>query len=196
MRGGVFASSDAAERRRAAFTLIEILLVVAISLIAAGIAVPALMRTLRGERLRAAARAVATSHRLARATAALRAEEVELRLEPAARRGAVLRRAASPTPAAANTDAPEIPAPNGSASPPPGAAIEAFREWTDDVRLLKIEVEDAAFEDGETRSIRYAPGGRCVNYTAHFEDARGDRAVVRVDAVTGKARMDYERAGR
>lgn len=182
-RGGSGARRIASRR---AFTLIELLLVLVITGILAGLAVPALMRTLRGERLRAAARAVAASHRLARATAALRAEPVELRLDPQQRRVEVTRRTAAPPTAGeedAQDDAPAVVA----------VGLEARREWSDDVRLVRVNIAEQTLEGDAPAVIPYRPGGDSPAFTAVLEDDRGDRAIVRVDPITGKAQVQYER---
>jgi len=188
---------------RRAFTLLELLLVLVISGIVAGLAVPALMRTLRGERLRAAARAVAASHRLARATAALRAEPVELRLDPRKRRVEVARRA--PAPAESGEENPDAAAPPPDAAAPDdapagGAArdggavvLEALREWSADVRLVRLEIGGDTLEADAPATIPYRPGGDCPAYAVVLEDDRGDRATIRVDPIAGKAQVQYER---
>jgi len=181
---------------RCAFTLFELLLVIVISALVAGLAVPALMRTLRGERLRAAARAVVTSHRLARATAALRAEAVELRLDPIQRRIEVSRRA-PPEPAADGTSAAEA-APDEQTGVPAALqrdarVIESRRAWSAEVSLIRVDVRDETLEGNDPVLIPYRPGGDCPAYAVFLNDDRGDRAIVRVDPVTGKARVEYER---
>ncbi len=69
-------TNEAGRRRRRGFTLIEIILVVAISLIAAAVAVPSFMRSYQAANLRTAARTVVTAGKYARNMAVLQQRQM------------------------------------------------------------------------------------------------------------------------
>ncbi len=179
-----------------AFTLIELLLVVALILLSVGVALPALMRAYRGESLRAAARAVAAGHRLARGSALLRAEPRELRLWPKERRLAVVRAHASRTAEETNTLRADL---IGGIEPQPGAVFdepgeqrETERTWAPDVLLEQVETDTATYEPDTMLSLRYEADGRCPAFTVRLADTWGNRAAVRAHPLTGRVVIEYE----
>jgi len=179
---------------RTAFTLIELLLVIALILTVSGLAVPTLMRAYRGEQLRAAVREIAAAHRLARSLAFLRSTPMELRLHPSARRIEVHGPPAAPeawsTETLFDAESQHETAPEEEARP---ATAESVRVWAEEVRLVRVEINGEPRDETASLTLPYTPGGGVPEWCVWLEDRQGERAKVRANPYTGRVEVGYER---
>ena len=185
------------------FTLLEILLVVVIIAIASAVAVPTFARSFRGAKLRASVRTVMMMHRHAQSKAVLgqrymallfdeRKGTLELAEQPeAGEQKDVLfgnvgggGGAAAPGPEAAA----------GATEDDPGAAAPAPQSML--VRSLEEGVKIVSFEGGRAFDdiyyVSYFPNGMCDAYEIELGDDENRTAKIKVDAVTGKAKVERE----
>jgi prepilin-type N-terminal cleavage/methylation domain-containing protein len=192
-------------RKRRAFTLIEVLVVVFIALIASAIAVPSFVRAMQGQRLRTSARAVVTAHKYARNMAVLRqtpmallfdrlGQQIELvslqsRESLAGRnmfmdtRTQALRDAAPPKPEFKE---------DGEEKAPPSIASEETRKLESDVKIDDFSSEgDVAERDG-VYWVNYYPSGMSDGFTLKLVDERRRVARIKTDAISGIVEVEYE----
>ena len=85
-----------AATRRRAFTLVELLLVLAIFAVVAAVTVPTFVKSIRGNRLRTATRTVLMAGRYARSMALLNQQEMAVTFDMEAGKVSVLRLGAAP----------------------------------------------------------------------------------------------------
>jgi prepilin-type N-terminal cleavage/methylation domain-containing protein len=174
--------------RRRAFTLIEVLLVLAIMAVTTLIAVPAFVHSIRGNRLRTAARTVAMAGRYARSMALLRQADMvlEIHLDKA---GVSVRPLVS-TPPAATAPGPETPvepAATGSSEENPvrPSSPDTIVRALERVRIAEVTLKEtggATFREGSC-PIVYRSNGVCAPYRVTIMDEHGAGLVVNVDAL-------------
>lgn len=183
---------------RQAFTLIEILLVLAIIAVVTAATAPTFVRSIRGNRLRAATEQVVMAGRYARSMAVMRQQEMHLvfdlensriRVEPAAR---VTDGSDAPADDAAEerdgtlrigeadglADAPDAGATRGTMD------VQVEREL-DRVRIESVETSDlegARATEG-MRAVRYFSNGTCRPYSVTIRDEFDTLVTVDVDAL-------------
>ena len=182
---------------RAAFTLIEILLVVVIIGIAAAVAVAAFARSFRGAKLRASTRLVMAMHRNAQSKAvlgqryvAILFDEVKGTLELVDQGQTGQKKDAffegvgggGGGTMGAVVGGGEAPA---EAAPAPQSML---------VRKLEEGVKIVSFEGGRAFDdiyyVSYFPNGMCDAYEIELGDDENRTARIAVDAVTGKAKVE------
>ena len=192
-------------RPRRAFTLIELLLVVVIMLLASAIAVPSFVRSYRGAKLRTSARAVVMSHRYARGTAVLKQVEVAVLYDakkntieivsvtdPAAARD---HDQVAEERARAAADLAKVTAAGGAEPPPrPAGAVasELVRRLAEGVSIVNFESEKVEQEKDGLYWVNYYRNGMCDPYSLELRDEYNKAAVVTVDPLSGKAKVEYE----
>lgn len=167
------------------FSLVEILMVLAIMGIMTIVAMPSLVKSIRGNRLRVGARTVVMAANYARTSAILRNQEMKLTLDKETSQVSVnpFRSAAPPVsgePAPVTDPAPDTPA-EPQTSPMP------FNTITRKLDAVKIESftidEKRGSPKGDSATIIYQSNGRCTPFEATIIDEFGSRMVVTVDAV-------------
>jgi prepilin-type N-terminal cleavage/methylation domain-containing protein len=192
-------------RLRRAFTLIELLLVVAIIAVVTAVTMPSLVRSIHGNRLRAAARTVATAGRYARSMALLTQREMRLRFDLDESRVSVA--PAGPPPTQVEAEGPAlVPADEAPTQGPAGPAAETggasptaeggggtsadkgFDRELDGVRIVSVTFSEEGIATRGTGAVavQYATNGRCTPYVVRLADERGDETVISVD-VLGEA---------
>ena len=184
---------------RAGFTLMEILLVVVIIGVASAVAIPTFARSFRGAKVRNSTRTVMMMHRHAQSKAvlgqrymALLFDEVKGTLEmvdqgqPGVKKDVFfggLGGEAAPAAAA--------PEPAGDAPAEEAPAISSLL-----VRKLEEGVKIRSFRGGKEidgiHFVSYYPNGMCEAYSVEIGDDENRTAKIKVDAVTGKAKVDRD----
>jgi prepilin-type N-terminal cleavage/methylation domain-containing protein len=186
---------------RRAFTLVEILMVLAILGISTIVAMPSLVKSIRGNRLRVGARTVVMAGNYARTMAILRNQEMTLTLDKGANTVAVAPLHAVPPPLPSDLgfqDSPPPPDPTSPAganepvsSPPPPVTLT---RKLDSVSIDSIQVEHrkSGIEE-DSAVVIYQNNGRCNPYEVRVRDEFGSVMVITVDAVASpKLRKEGE----
>lgn len=195
-----------------AFSLIELMLVMAIIAIVTAVTVPQLVQSMRGNRLRLAARQIVTAGRYARSMALLEQTELavvfdvaagSVRVEPAgvgvaaatAWEGddaAPAAAVAEPAPAvdawaAAGADAAGAPVAGSSGKSVPGISMRLDRVTIETVR---VGASGEPVAEGVQRVV-YGTNGRCMPYAVVLRDAFDATVTIEVDALaSARTSMD------
>jgi type II secretory pathway pseudopilin PulG len=181
----------------------ELLLVVVIALVAAGLALPRFMKSYQGAKLRTSMRTIIMANRYARGMAVLQQKHTAILFDEAksqveivsvssgnADRSRFLDQRADRT-GLADLDAPADSPDDG---PLPSIGSELVRPLAEGVRIVSMEVKSAE-ERQEFDGIywvNYYPNGMCDKYTLMLEDGSGKTATVDVDPLSGTAEVTYE----
>ena len=186
-------------RDRSGFTMLELLLVVAIMLIAAGLSVPSFIRSFRGAKLRTSVRTVVMTHRYARSMAVLKQTEVAILFDTKKNEIEVVSVASSSQDernrfldargertGVRRVDEQATPTPSG------GVTTEQLRPLEEGVRLTQFDNPGGAQEKDGIYWVRYYSNGMCDPYTVRLVDEYDKAASVQVDSISGKAMVEYE----
>ena len=177
---------------RRAFTLVEVLTVLAIMGIITLVSMPYFVKSIRGNRLRVATGTVMQAGRYARSMALLGEQEMRLTFdlnESAVRVNPRYDQAPSSRPVASGSTA------DGSdQSPPPSADTNdtppqlspglSISRKIEDVRIDYVEVDHQTRESTGIVTVIYRSNGRCSPYTVRLVDEFGAATVTRVDALS------------
>ena len=187
---------------RGGFTLIEILLVVVIIAIASAVALPSFARSFRGAKLRTSTRLVLGMHRNAQTKAVLgqrymailfdaRKNTLELVEQGKPERqkdvffgelgGGGSGKMGEVSTGGESPDA----APGAAAAP----ASQLVRKLEDGVKILSFR---GGQEFDDLHYVNYYPNGMCEAYEIEIGDDENHVARIKVDAVTGKAKVERE----
>ncbi|MBP7274647.1 MAG: prepilin-type N-terminal cleavage/methylation domain-containing protein [Kiritimatiellae bacterium] len=185
-------------RRHAGFTLIEVLLVVAILLIMLTLALPKLGQAIEGSRLTFAARTVASAHRYARAMAVLNQQEIVLIYDfesPILRVVQVKRTSPAPADASDPFGIPEVSSSNPEAGnaeePEPTYTVEPIltRSFDPAVRIERISGLSDLQERSGKQWVDYRPNGMTDSYEVDLADRNDEGITVRINGITGRVEM-------
>lgn len=180
-------------KRRTGFTLIELLLVLVIIGVITAVTVPEFVRSMRGNRLRTAARTVVAAGRYARSMAVLHQRAIAIDFEIDGSRLVIdASRVAPATNAIDNAfvpmpgtgpDGPDVTTP----PPPSGPGMNIRLERVlDMVTVTDVELQwaqtDERIEEA-TRQVVYESNGLCTPYRVRLEDHEGDAIEIKVDAL-------------
>lgn len=193
----------------AAFTMIELLLVVALMALIAMVTVPSFVQSMRGNRLRAAVRTVISAGRYARSMALLQQRPAELifnikesRLEMRLRKRMTEAAVDLGNPAG-DGNITEPPLESFSAdeftaedkTPAAAAFADSLSRNFEGVKIIEVdygEFGEDSIDEGQVRVITYGSNGRCKRYRVVLEEENGDRAEIKVDAL-GSATVEWIR---
>ncbi len=178
-------------RPRSGFTLVEVLLVLAIMAIVTVIAMPTMVHSIRGNRLRTAARTVAMAGRYARSMALLQQREMALTFDLDK---ATLTIAASgagesqPEPRDVIAEAPAELASTGTDSTNRldiRAESEVITRALEQVTFAAVAIGDSGATDVSEGScqIVYRSNGLCTPYRVTIADTYGGSVTIDVDAL-------------
>ncbi|MFC1467230.1 Tfp pilus assembly protein FimT/FimU [Verrucomicrobiota bacterium] len=158
-------ATNSTNRSRHAFSLMELLLVVAITLILSAVSIPVFVRSLEGNQLKTAARSINRMHRYARAMSVLKGTEMAFEYNSTNRLLTV---------SAGTNTVPLI-----KREIPEKVTLESFT-------LLPDEELD------EFPPVFYSTSGQCVDYAITLTDTREKRITVEIDGIAGSARFKDE----
>lgn len=185
--------------------MIELLLVVAISLIAAGIAIPLFARSFQGSQLRTSARTVVMAAKYARSMAVLQQKQMAILFDRvkgsleiismADRRSMSLRndfldgRNTRATDELLATD----PA-DGEGAAPAAAPIvsELVKGLGRDVKITGFDSERADQVLDGIYWVNYYPNGMSDGFEIELTDRDGRRARIEVDSISGSAKVEMQ----
>lgn len=149
---------DGIPRKKAGFTLVELLMVVVIISIMLGVASPFFVRSIQGHRLSTAARTLVTVARYARSMALLKQSDLSIVF---------------------NLDTGHVELSS------PDAILPQFSRVISGVSLAWVEVEgsDGPTTEGICR-VPYSRTGICAPFSAKVIDRGGNYVIVKVDALS------------
>ena len=188
-----FSATSAVKKRSGGFTLVEILLVAFIIGMAASIAIPAFVNSMKGARLRTSVRAVMAMNRYARSMAIMQQKQVVLRyhLEDGKLEMGMLDRHSYARPMRSMIDS----------SAMFGGGEEADQEQAGHAATQKsrelepgIVIEDFVGGDGQEFEggiwVSYYPNGMCDEHSFRLMDEDGDQAVMGIAGLTGELSLE------
>jgi prepilin-type N-terminal cleavage/methylation domain-containing protein len=179
---------------RKGFSLIELMLVVAVIGIASAVTLPSFYRSLRGNRLRTAGRAVVIAGRYARSMAVMKQQVMvvefnltrsEISVRPA--------RAEAAAPAASDSDdvftspsmTPSVLTDEVSSEDAGSGKVE-LKRLLDRVTIVSVDVDGVeAMEQDNIVTIQYSNNGRCTPYSVLIKDEFDMAIRVDVDHLAG-----------
>jgi len=189
---------------RRAFTLVEVLMVLAILGICTIIAMPSLVRSIRGNRLRVGTRTIVMAGNYARTMSILRNQEMKLVLDKGANSVTVEPYRDVITPRSEDlglTDQfpPATPPPSSDVSPAPTESTSALPpvrivRKLDAVRIDSVTVDRKKNKTPDASAmVVYQSNGRCNPYEVRVVDEYGSAMVISVDAVaSAKVKQEGE----
>lgn len=177
-------------RPRGGFTLVEILMVVVIILIASAVAVPSLMRSFRGAKLRASARQQVMTSRYARSIAVLQQVQTALLLDTALNTMEVL--TISMPPRSTSIFLNDVAGHGGEEAGTPVIESVLVRRLESGVRFIDVRGDGRRElpENDGIYTIRFFSNGMCDPYEVILEDDLGKRARISVDPLSGKSKTE------
>lgn len=185
-------TNKSSSRQRRAFTLVEILLVLAIMAITTVVSMPYLVKSIRGNRLRVATATIVKAGRYARNMALIHAQEMKVVIDIKAATVSIAPHYET-APPAPNEGVP-LPAAGSAGSPPPGPpgeeapaaaspSLHVFRQL-DAVRIEYVQLENKPSETDGLVTIIYRSNGRCSPYSVRVVDEYDNAMVITVDALS------------
>ena len=183
---------------RAGFTLIEIILVVVISIILAGIALPHFAQTYRGSQLRTASRMIVRMSRYARSMAILRNTTLIMAISPETSEVYLgeLAEPSSDDEADGELDQSVLKRlgyveGDGGEEGDPGIDREAQHHLPDQIEIVSFESDNSDDDNDSLYLIYYYPNGRSDAFTLEFKDRRGAMVRLENDPISGKIRSKF-----
>lgn len=192
-------------RNSAGFTLVELLLVVAIMGVAVTISIPTFVRSARSARLRSAVQTVSMTSRLARNKAVLQSQdmavifyidrgEIEMvKLETESSSGDremfLDGRGNRMVDGLLDKDDPSA---EDEEAALPAIAPELVRVLPKDVRIVEVEAADGVMENEGAYWVNYFRNGMSDGFTVKLIDGDEHTASVKVDPLSGRVTVDYE----
>jgi prepilin-type N-terminal cleavage/methylation domain-containing protein len=186
---------------RRGFTLIEILVVIVIMALAAGIALPGFVRGMKGAQLRTASRTVIMAHKYARSTSVLRQVPMALLLDREASELEIIEMKAPPGAEARDKflDSRQTRASDavlGTEAPVEEAAptitTELVRKLGREVKIESFISELGGQEFRGVYWIMYHPNGMSDGFELVLSDKSSRKVTIISDAISGKVEVDFD----
>jgi prepilin-type N-terminal cleavage/methylation domain-containing protein len=179
------------QSRRAAFTLVEIMIVVAILGIMLGIGIPSMFRSMKREGIRAAASDVLEACAKARAAAILSGSMIELQILTESRQFNVVA-ASQPPPQDSVLD--PVPVVPELAQEEPRPARPAFAPFSvtlvDSIRFELIDVNFLELKDAPEVRVRFHPNGTSDEFTIVLRSESDEWRKISLEVTTALATME------
>ncbi len=187
---------------RRGFTLIEILVVVVIAALVAGIALPGFVRSMRGAQLRTASRTVLMSHKYARSTAVLRQVPMAVLLDSEAHELEIIELKSPPGVAERdkfldsreNRDVDQAlgtVAEEEEGVAPPTITTEVVRKLGREVKVDQFRSERGGQESRGVYWIMYYPNGMSDGFEVVLSDGSDRKVTITSDAISGKVETKF-----
>ncbi len=176
------------------FTLVELLLVVAIALIAAGIAVPLFSRSFQGSQLRAATRQVVMTAKYARSMAVLKQRYMAIlfdRVGGSIEVVALADRAALAARSRFLSDRAEDAEGDGEKAAAP-ITSELRKPLPADIRIDSFQSSGGGQALDDIHWVNYYPNGMSDGFEVLLADKSGGRARVTLDGLSGDAKVEFQ----
>ncbi len=171
-------------RARRAFTLIEIMVVVAIIAVIMGIGVPALYNGLKAEGLRKAVNDVQEACNKARAQAIMSGAVASLQFKPVERTFSV---SGGSAPVSQDADGNPAPAP----APTPSSAGGSW-QLPDSVSLEMLYVNMVECKDADSATVKFYPNGTCDEMVMVLESEKKELRAISLEITTGLASVETD----
>jgi prepilin-type N-terminal cleavage/methylation domain-containing protein len=184
-------------RRRAAFTLIEIMVVCAIIGIVMTIAIPSIYRQLHPESMQKAVTDVLEACSHARAHAVLNDTITELVIRPADRQIEVVQGSTAPPPQADRLESHDVSGqewrmPERAAASSGGGGIFTAK-LADRIQIEGIRLNFLDFTEDEVVRVRFYPNGTSDEFSLFlFHDQTGERRQIALEVVTAIADVESD----
>lgn len=205
-RTGVRHPSSGVRRLSSGFTLIEILVVVFIGLLVAGLAAPSFTKALQGQRLRTSARTVVTAHKYARNMSVLRQQPMAVLFDRigqvvevvavADRSGLAGRGGFLEERSRAIHEVPKAEADRklDPAEAPPPAKMETIdlRALATDVRITDFKSDGDFFHRDGVYWVNYYPSGMSDGFVLQLQDEHKTVVTITADPISGGAEVQYD----
>lgn len=181
--------------RKAAFTLIEVLLVVVIVLITTGIAVPSFVNSYRGVKMRTSVRGIVMAARYAHSVAVLNQMQTALFFDVEKGDYEIVALAS------ANAMSEKDRFLEGRGQVSAGGGEEAqysieqrlARELPDGIKITSVESGKAAQQHEGIFWVNFYPSGMCDDFSITLSDDQDKTVTVSVDPLSAKAKVEYGR---
>jgi len=171
------------ETRRAAYTMIELMLVVMIILLSSMIAIPSFVRSFRGARLRASARSVVMTHRHARSLAVLHQKHVAI-LFDTEKNLLELVVAKSSGGQASQFRFLDHAGPAGGGESV-NVEAESLRYLAQNIRMTEFVLGEEDQDIDGIYYVNYYPSGGCDKFSFRLVDERGRHVRIKADPHSG-----------
>ncbi len=179
----------------AAFTLIEVLLVVVIVMITTGIAVPAFVNSYRGVKMRTSVRGIVMASRYAHSVAVLNQMQTALFFDVEKGDYEIVALAGANALSQKERFLEGRGAPAAAEGEEPQYSIEQrlSRELPDGIRIIAVESGQDAQQHEGIFWINFYPNGMCDEFSVTLADDRDRTVTVGIDPLSSKPKVEYDR---
>jgi len=187
---------------RRGFTMIEILIVVVIAALAATIALPGFVRSMRGAELRTASRTVLMAHKYARSTAVVRQVQMAILLDRESSELEIVTIAG----ASGSDDRDKfldsrksrdvdsvLGSGGGEAEAAPAIGSELVRKLGREVKIEAFRSENGGQETRGVYWIMYFPNGMSDGFEMTLTDGKNRSATINCDPISGRTEAKFSK---
>jgi prepilin-type N-terminal cleavage/methylation domain-containing protein len=180
--------------QRHGFTLVEIMIVVAVIGVTLGIGIPSMFRMMNREGIRAASHDVLEACAKARAAAILSGQTVELQILPESRQFNVVTATSTPEPQDSVLDPQPEAVPDSAEARPPAPAIAPFSAKLDDsIYIELLDVNFLELKDAPEVRVKFHPNSTSDEFTIVLRSKDDQWRKVSLEVTTALATMEVIR---